>query len=38
MYLQLVVGGSVGLIIYICGAMLLKFDELDDVKYMINRK
>ena len=38
LYLQLVLGGSVGVIFYICGAMLFNFDELNDVKYMINRK
>jgi O-antigen/teichoic acid export membrane protein len=38
MYLQIVIGGSVGAIIYICGAALLKFEELNDVKYMIKRK
>lgn len=38
MYIQLAVGGSVGMIIYLCGALMFKFDELHDVKYMLNRK
>lgn len=37
-YLQIIVGGMVGISIYIIGAILLKRDELNDVKYMLNRK
>ena len=37
-FLQLIIGGIVGVIIYLTGAFLLKFDELQDVKYMLNRK
>lgn len=38
MWLQLFVGGTVGAIIYLGGAYLLKFEELKDVKYLLNRK
>lgn len=38
MYLQILVGGIVGGAIYLGGAFLLKFKELDDVKYMLKRK
>lgn len=38
MWLQLIVGGMVGAIIYLGGAYLLKFEELKDVKYLLNRK
>lgn len=38
MLIQLFVGGCVGAIIYLGGAYLLKFDELKDVKYLLNRK
>ena len=36
-FLQLLIGGVVGVIFYMTGAFLLKFDELQDVKYMLNR-
>lgn len=35
---QLFVGGSVGLIVYLGFAFLFKFDELNDVKYLLKRK
>lgn len=38
MLIQLFVGGCVGAIIYLGGAYLLKFEELKDVKYLLNRK
>lgn len=38
MLLQIIVGGSVGLIIYLGMAYLLKFSELEDVKYLLKRK
>lgn len=36
--LQIVVGGAVGLVVYVGTACLLKFSELEDVKYLLNRK
>lgn len=38
MYLQILVGGILGGAVYLGGAFLLKFKELDDVKYMLKRK
>ena len=38
MYLQILVGGTIGLTIYLGGSILFKFSELDDVKYMIFKK
>ena len=38
MLLQIICGGILGAIVYIGGAILLKFSELDDVKYMLKRK
>jgi hypothetical protein len=38
MWLQLFVGGTVGLAVYAAGAYILKFEELNEVKYMLNRK
>lgn len=38
MLLQIFVGGLLGFIIYIGGAMLFRFDELKDVKYLLQRK
>lgn len=35
---QLIVGGSVGLIVYLGFAFLFRFDELNDVKYLLKRK
>lgn len=38
LFFQLIVGGIVGLIVYVGGAILFKLEELNDVKYMLNRK
>lgn len=38
LWLQLIVGGSVGVFFYCGVTYLLKFDEWNDVKYMLNRK
>lgn len=38
MPLQIICGGILGAIVYIGGAILFKFSELDDVKYMLKRK
>lgn len=38
LWIQLIVGTLVGVVIYIGGALLLKFDEFKDVKYLLNRK
>lgn len=38
MLLQIICGGIFGAIVYIGGAVLFKFSELDDVKYMLKRK
>ena len=38
MLLQIFVGCCLGFIIYIGGALLFKFDELKDVKYLLQRK
>ena len=38
MLLQIFVGGCLGFIIYIGGALLFRFDELKDVKYLLQRK
>lgn len=38
MVLQVIIGGLIGTFVYIGGAYLLKFKELEDVKYMLNRK
>lgn len=38
MLLQIICGGILGAIVYIGGAILFKFSELDDVKYMLKRK
>lgn len=37
-FVQLAVGGILGVAIYVGGAFLFKFDELKDVKYLLNRK
>lgn len=36
--LQILVGGTIGSLVYLGGAYLFKFDELNDVKYMLKRK
>lgn len=38
LYLQIVCGGIAGGIVYLGGAILFKFEELNDVKYMLKRK
>ena len=38
MILQIIVGGLVGLVLYIGIAYLMQFSELEDVKYLLNRK
>lgn len=38
LYLQIICGGIVGFIVYMSGAILFKFEELNDVKYMLKRK
>lgn len=38
MILQIVIGGSVGVLVYVGISMLLKFPELEEVKYMLKRK
>ena len=37
-WLQLLTGGFVGSLYYIGLSLLLKFDELNEVKYMLNKK
>lgn len=38
LYLQIVCGGITGGIVYLGGAIFFKFEELNDVKYMLKRK
>lgn len=38
MLLQIICGGIGGLIIYLGGAYIFHFSELEEVKYMLNRK
>lgn len=38
MFLQIIVGGFIGTTIYLGSAFLLKLEELNDLKYMLNRK
>lgn len=38
MILQIMIGGAIGAIIYLGGAFFFKFEELNDVKYMLKRK
>lgn len=38
LYLQIICGGIAGGIVYLGGAILFKFKELNDVKYMLKRK
>lgn len=38
LFLQILFGGIVGVIVYIGGALLFNFPELNDVKYMLKRK
>ena len=37
-WLQLFIGGGSGALVYLLGAIIFKFPELDEVKYMLNRK
>ena len=38
MLLQIIVGGTIGAVLYLGLAYVLKFSELEDVKYLLNRK
>lgn len=38
LYLQIACGGITGVIVYLGGALLFRFEELNDVKYMLKRK
>lgn len=38
LWCQLLLGGFVGVIIYLLGAIIFHFDELNDIRYMLNRK
>lgn len=38
MYLQILIGGILGGAVYLGGAFIFKFKELEDVKYMLKRK
>ena len=38
LWLQLIIGGAVGVGVYIGAAILFKFPELEDVKYMLSKK
>lgn len=38
MILQIFIGGTLGFLFYVGGAYVLKFSELEDVKYLLNRK
>lgn len=38
MVLQIIIGGTLGATVYLGGAILFKFKELNDVKYMLKRK
>ena len=37
-YLQIIIGGVVGVAFYIGVALLFRFPEIEDVKYMLNTK
>lgn len=37
-YIQLFVGGLVGAALYLIGSIIFKFEELNDVKYMLSRR
>ena len=37
MLMQIVIGGAAGAVVYLGGAVLLRFSELEDVKYMLRR-
>ena len=38
LYIQIIIGGIIGVTVYLGGAILFKFKELNDVKYMLKRK
>lgn len=38
LYIQIIIGGIIGAIVYLGGAILFRFEELNDVKYMLKRK
>lgn len=38
LWAELLVGGLTGIVVYIGGALLFKFPEINEVKYMINKK
>lgn len=38
LYIQIIIGGIIGVTVYLGGAILFKFEELNDVKYMLKRK
>jgi O-antigen/teichoic acid export membrane protein len=38
MMLQIILGGLLGVSIYLGGAFLFKFRQIDDIKYLLNRK
>ena len=38
LWLQIVMGGTIGTVFYLGGAILFKFSELEEVKYLLSRK
>ena len=38
MIAQILIGGTVGVIIYLGGSYLLKFPELEEAKYLLSKK
>ena len=38
LWLQIVIGGTIGAVFYLGGAILFKFSELEEVKYLLSRK
>ena len=38
LWLQIVMGGTIGAVFYLGGAILFKFSELEEVKYLLSRK
>lgn len=38
LYIQIIIGGIIGVTVYLGGAIFFKFEELNDVKYMLKRK
>ncbi len=37
-FLQIIVGGIIGIVFYLSGAFLFKMEELQDIKYLLNRQ